>query len=224
MITKNYMQYNKKQFETILPLKTRSKVIFAQKKVFNKFKSKLNYNFFKSPHLYNETYQKYLDIPYRYLNFRRDLSLAAMDVIYYLGRKKIKNLRLLDYGCGLSGIIKYGQKYGNVKGFDNYTQIPEEEIKYFYNILKIDTKTKLVNLQEIIKWKPNVISVCGAWVSHLELYKLNSIKILLSDRLYNSGAVRNQGVFYYKSSWSDYPEKFGFSLKKKLPVIDVYVR
>ena len=110
---------------------------------------------------------------------------------------------------------KYGDVYTDVKGYDDYSQPPAEAISYFCDQINLDPESKLIKLEDIYSWQPTILSVCGIWIKDIEIYNLETIKILLSDTLYNSGSIENEGVFYYNPD--AYPsERFGFRLAKKL--------
>jgi hypothetical protein len=215
--------FTKKQFNKIIPFKKRIEVIEKQRETVNKFGDKINRNFFLNPETYNP-YIKFLGKTHEHLNLGQDLSRPAMSVVYYLSKYYSNNLRLLDYGCGLSGLLKYGDDYGEVRGYDNFSQLPRKAIEYYCKSLGLDPKVKLINLKDIEAWKPNVVSVCGIWIEEIDIYGLESIEVLLSDPLYNSGQIENEGVFYYNPKWENFPEKFGFRLYKRLAALDVYVR
>ncbi len=82
----------------------------------------------------------------------------------------------------------------------------------------------MLKIRSVQLMKPNVLSICGIWVQDLALYELESVKVLLSDPLYNSGAVAGQGVYHYDPNWENRPELFGFTLVSRLPALNIYVQ
>ncbi len=53
---------------------------------------------------------------------------------------------------------------------------------------------------------------------------MESVSTVLSDRLYNSGAIPGEGPFHYNRDWAQQPERFGFVKVDQLPFLDVYKR
>jgi hypothetical protein len=124
----------------------------------------------------------------------------------------------------LSALVKYASAYRQAKSFDNFNQVSKETIEYFYKRINLDPAKTLLSIEGVLKYKPNVMSVCGNWVSDLSLYEQPSLKFLLSDTLYNSGRIKGQGVYYYNKFWKTPPEKFGFKLIAQVPLLDVFYR
>jgi len=111
-----------------------------------------------------------------------------------------------------------------MRGFDSFVQISERALSHFIATIGLGPHKVLLNIDLVLLWKPNVLSVCGIWVQDLALYDLESVKVLLSNPLYNSGAVAGQGVYHYDLDWKNRPEHFGFILASRFPALDIYVR
>jgi hypothetical protein len=75
----------------------------------------------------------------------------------------------------------------------------------------------------MLEFEPTVISAHGIWINP-DLYAMESVSTVLSDRLYNSGAIPGEGPFHYNRDWAQQPERFGFVKVDQLPFLDVYKR
>jgi len=200
----------------------RDNVVRAQIETFEKYKESLNQNFFSAPQSYSP-YDMFLGDTHGHLNMMHDLSKPAYDAFEWLSKNSEgKNPRLLDYGCGLSGLVHYAREFGETKGYDNFLQVPKEAVEYFHD--KIGLQNGLIDFDEIEAYQPNVMSVCSLFVQETELYNISSIEIILSDTLYNSGSIQGEGCYHYKPDFDTPPEKFGFVFQEKIRTIDVYVR
>ena len=200
----------------------RREVVKAQIDTFEKYKKELNQNFFSAPQDYSP-YDTFLGDTHDHLDMRNDLSKPAYDSLEWIENNVYnQRLKLLDYGCGLSGLIHYAREFGETKGYDNFLQVPKEAVEYFHD--KIGLQNGLIDFDEIEAYQPNVMSVCSLFVQEPELYNISSIEIILSDTLYNSGSIQGEGCYHYKPDFDTPPEKFGFVFQEKIRTIDVYVR
>jgi len=209
------------KFEKMFSHSERELVCSAHTLVVNEFFSTTNTNFFSDPSIY-EPYLKYFDIPNFKLPVKKDLSRPAMSSLYFLNNIVKGEHRVLDYACGISGFLVYASKKFPTKGFDRWVQISKEACEKFLIQNNLDPNSIIIDFEEISSFQPTILNVSGFWVEDIELYNLDSLEYVLSDPLYNSGAIPNEGCYFYNKYFENFPEKFGFSLLKRFPYLDVY--
>ena len=216
----NLKQINSKNFNEIFTITERNKVVNSYKNTINLFEEKMNMNYFSSPQNYSPYKIFCGEIPFE-IPLMEDMSrvnICSLDYISTLNEKHI----ILDYACGTGDFVYYANKFFKTYGFDRWKQIPKEATLYHLNDLNIN-ETHIIDYEEIKNIKPTIINVSGYWLEDIELYNLDSVKYILSDPLYNSGRVKNEGVYFYNgNNWNNVPENFNFKKILSYPVMDVY--
>lgn len=130
--------------------------------------------------------------------------------------------RLLDFGAGLSGFGQYASRIGlsQVRWCADFYQVSREIAMGFH--LGIGSPP-FVELNGIATYVAEVVAEHGIWLAD-DIYGLSSVRLPLSDRLYNSGGIPGEGPFRYFDCWDNSPERFAFSRMAELPFLDVYTR
>jgi len=181
-----------------------------------------NQNYFRDPSRYGPWTLVGDELPDDLLMV--DLSPPSMSSLVYVASALSKDptTRILDFGCGLSAFSYYSAHLisGTVATYDDYSQVKEEVVSQFYGRLG---RPQPMSRAEVLAFEPTVLSAHGIWIDP-DLYAIESVSTVLSDRLYNSGAVAGEGPFHYDSDWAQQPERFGFHKVHQLPFLDVYER
>lgn len=158
-----------------------------------------------------------LDIPK--LNDISKPNICGLDFLSKLQGDHI----VLDYACGIGSFLYYSNKFFTTYGYDNWNQISKMSSINHLEDLNISSDS-LIDYKDIEKIKPTIINVAGYWIEDIELYKLDSVQYILSDPLYNSGRINGEGIYLYKKSWDNFPEKFNYKKIISYPALDIYAK
>ena len=149
-----------------------------------------------------------------------DLSLPSISSLLWLFKNKIKNKRILDFGCGISGFPIYLNNFGTSLGYDNCEQIGFKIIDKFLDL--VENQTKIVREKDkVFNFSPQIIAVHGIWLEDW-VYQLPSTEYILSDRLYCSGSIPGEGANFFNKDFKKSPSDNGFELVSQLPFLDIF--
>ena len=216
---KSLSEISPAQFEQVVPHNERLRVAAAYDRVLQQHKDELNYNYFKAPQLY-DPYTSHVGPINQNLTLLPDLSRCNMSAVYFLNQLSGDHI-VVDYACGMSGLIHYASQRFQAYGFDRWVQIPRHCAAAFLRELG-HSVDRLIDYEQIAQVQPTIINVAGFWLEDIELYSLPSLKYVVSDTLYNSGLVPGEGVFFYQPGWQHTPECMGLRKVFQFPGIDIY--
>lgn len=153
-----------------------------------------------------------------------DLSPPSMSSLVYIESVIAEDptVRVLDFGCGLSAFSHYAANLldGAVADYDNFSQVQRDVVEHFRKQLNVAMP---LSRPAAAEFAPTVLCAHGIWLDP-DFYDISSVSTVLSDRLYNSGALKGEGPFHYNRNWAQEPERFGFRKVDQLPFLDVYRR
>lgn len=193
--------------------------------------TEINSNFFLNPASY-KPYFDFLGDPLDLVQFVDKVSPVTSAMINYLALMDNKaSHKVLDYACGIPVLVHCSSMIGFQScGFDRWIQLRKSVAATFLNQIserlekapQTGEALLIDSLQELVEFSPTIICVSGFWIEDIELYNLSSLEYVLSDPLYNSGRVKNQGIYHYKPEWQFTPKEMGLSLVESFQYLDVY--
>ena len=195
---------------------------------------------FIDPNLINIHYQEENIFPFAYelLDFLKEKKLTnckALDIVpkdviclKQLDYLQKESIRYLDKKTCTQHIEFLANKYKNI--FNRKTDLKQDTIKYYYDLLKIDSAKKLNNFNVRDNYDINIYFTIEEYdLSHIELNlkenSVNDVKEVPDDQIYHlSFSIYDiKDVLDKKMTWEDFSLTFRVNIKRKPDKYDTLI-